>query len=270
MNIILITGSGSGIGYETAVSLKAQGHKIYGGIRSQQAADKLRQNGIIPIKLDVTNEIECKQAVEFIIENEKRLDVLINNAGYGLFGAVEDIEISEAMYQLDVNLFGMARLIQMVLPFMRGQQGGRIINISSVGGRVVSYMGAWYHASKYAVEALSDALRMEVSDFGIDVILIEPGGTKTNWWETAVKNMKLRSTGGVYEKAAEKAADGMMKLYSSTLMSKPAVISKAIVKAVHAKNPKARYIVGFGSRSLLFLHFILPVRWYDWLAKHVI
>lgn len=268
MKIILITGAGSGIGYETAVSLKAQGHKVYGGVRNQQAAEKLAQRGIIPITLDVTDESRCKQAVEHIIEHEKRMDVLINNAGYGLFGAIEDIKISEAKHQFDVNLFGAARLTQMVLPAMREQRNGKIINVSSVGGRIVSYMGAWYHASKYAMEAFSDALRMEVSDFGINVVLIEPGGAKTNWWETATQTMKNRSKGGAYEKAAEKAAAGMMKLYRNRLMSKPAVIAKAIVSAVHAKNPKTRYVVGFGGKPLLFLHFILPAKCYDWIVKH--
>ena len=267
MKIILVTGASSGIGYETAVSLKAQGHKVYGGVRNQQAAERLTQNGIIPIELDVTDERQCKQAVKTIIEIDKRMDVLINNAGYGLFGAIEDIQIREANYQFDVNLFGAARLIQMVLPSMRKQKSGKIINVSSVGGRIVSYMGAWYHASKYAVEAFSDALRMEVSDFGLDVVLIEPGGAKTNWWETATKNMKSRSKGGAYEKATEKAAAGMMKLYGNRLMSKPAVIAKAIVKAVDAKKPKTRYIVGFGGKSLLFLHFILPAKCYDWIVK---
>lgn len=268
MKIILITGAGSGIGYETAVSLKAQGHKIYGGVRDQRSAEKLTQSGIIPLELDITDERQCKQAVERIIKHDKRIDVLINNAGYGLFGAVEDIKISEAKYQFDVNLFGAVRLIKMVLPSMREQKCGKIINVSSVGGRIVSYMGAWYHASKYAVEAFSDALRMEVSDFGIDVVLIEPGGAKTNWWETATKNMKSRSKGGAYEKAAEKAAAGMMKLYGNRLMSKPAVIAKAIVKAVCAKRPKTRYIVGFGGKPLLFLHFVLPAKCYDRVVKH--
>ncbi len=270
MKIILITGAGSGIGYETAVLLKAQGHRVYGGIRSRQAAEKLTQSGILPIELDIADERQCKQAVQRIMEKDQRIDVLINNAGYGLFGAVEDIEISEAKYQFDVNLFGAARLIQLALPSMRERKSGKIINISSVGGRMVSYMGAWYHASKYAVEAFSDALRMEVSDFGIDVVLIEPGGAKTNWWETATKNMACRSKGGAYEKAAGKAAAGMMKLYGNRLMSQPAVIAKAVGKAVGARKPKTRYVVGFGGKPLLFLHFILPAKCYDWVMKHAI
>ncbi|MDO5601909.1 MAG: oxidoreductase [Oscillospiraceae bacterium] len=270
MKIILITGAGSGIGYETAVFLSALGHKVYGGVRNQRSAEKLTQSGIIPIELDITDERQCTQAVKLILENDQRIDVLVNNAGYGLFGAVEDIEISEAKHQFDVNLFGAARLTQLALPSMREHKSGKIINISSVGGRTVSYMGAWYHASKYAVEAFSDALRMEVSDFGIDVVLIEPGGTKTNWWETATENMKRRSKGGAYEKATEQATAGMIKLYRNRLMSKPAVIAKVIIKAVDAKKPRARYITGFGGKRLLFLHFILPAKCYDWLVKHAV
>lgn len=146
MKVILITGAGSGIGYETAAALAAQGYRVYGGIRKPENAASLQQHHVIPITLDVTSEALCQKAVDAIIRAEGRLDVLINNAGYGSFGAVEDIPLSEAKRQFEVNVFGLARLTQLALPYMRKQRGGKIINVSSVGGKMVSYMGAWYHA----------------------------------------------------------------------------------------------------------------------------
>ena len=179
--VILLTGASSGIGYQTAESLAKEGHVVYGAARRIEKMETLKQFVVKPIYLDVTDEESIKSAIDTIIRNEGRIDVLINNAGYGSFGAVEDVDISEAKMQFEVNLFGLARLLQLVLPHMRKQKSGRIINVSSMGGRLTTYFGAWYHATKYALEAFSDALRMEVSDFGIDVSLIEPGGIKTDW-----------------------------------------------------------------------------------------
>ncbi|MCG0791650.1 short chain dehydrogenase [Lactiplantibacillus plantarum] len=140
---------------------------------------------------------------------------MINNAGYGSYGAVEDVSIDEARQQFEVNLFGMARLTQLVLPYMRAQREGRIINTSSMGGRLVSYMGAWYHATKYAIEAFSDALRMETKDFGIKVAIIEPGGIKTNWGFIAADHLEASARHSAYQTQATKAAAGMRRQYSS-------------------------------------------------------
>ncbi|WP_371813427.1 SDR family NAD(P)-dependent oxidoreductase [Leptotrichia sp. oral taxon 218] len=153
--------------------------------------------------------------------NEGRIDVLINNAGYGSYGAIEDVEISEAKMQFEVNLFGLARLVQLVLPHMRKQKSGRIINVSSMGGRLTTYFGAWYHATKYALEVFSDALRMEVADFGIDVSLIEPGGIKTEWGIIAADKLANSAKSGAYEKEALKTAEGMKKQYSGNMLSNP-------------------------------------------------
>ena len=166
--VILLTGASSGIGYQTAESLSKEGHVVYGAARRIEKMETLKQFGVKPIYLDVTDEESIKSAIDTIIRNEGRIDVLINNAGYGSYGAIEDVEINEARRQFEVNLFGLARLVQLVLPHMRKQKSGRIINVSSMGGRLTTYFGAWYHATKYALEAFSDALRMEVADFGID------------------------------------------------------------------------------------------------------
>ena len=194
--VILLTGASSGIGYQTAEILAKEGHVVYGAARRTEKMETLKQFGVKPIYLDVTDEESIKSAIDTIIVNEGCIDVLINNAGYGSYGAIEDVEINEAKMQFEVNLFGLARLVQLVLPHMRKQKSGRIINISSMGGRLTSYFGGWYHATKYALEAFSDALRMEVADFGIDVLLIEPGGIKTEWGIIAADKLANSAKGG--------------------------------------------------------------------------
>ena len=265
--VILLTGASSGIGYQTAESLAKEGHIVYGAARRTEKMEILKQFGVKPIYLDVTDEESIKSAIDTIIRNEGRIDVLINNAGYGSFGAVEDVEINEARRQFEVNLFGLARLVQLVLLHMRKQKSGRIINVSSMGGRLTTYFGAWYHATKYALEAFSDALRMEVSDFGIDVSLIEPGGIKTDWGIIASDKLANSAKGGAYEKEAMKTAKGMKKQYSGNLLSNPIVITKAISKAINSNRPKARYLIGFMAKPLVFLHTILPERVFDKIMK---
>lgn len=265
--VILLTGASSGIGYQTAESLAKEGHIVYGAARSVEKMENLKKFGVKPIYLDVTDEKSIEDAVNTIIKNESRIDVLINNAGYGSYGAVEDVEISEAKAQFEVNLFGVARLVQLVLPYMRKQKSGRIINVSSMGGRLTTYFGAWYHATKYALEAFSDALRMEVSDFGIDVSIIEPGGIKTNWGNIAADKLANSAKGGAYEQTALKTAEGMKKQYSGNMLSNPIVITRAISKAVNSRRPKTRYLIGFMAKPLVFLHTILPDRIFDKIMK---
>lgn len=269
MSVILITGASSGIGYQTAKNLSDQGHTVYGAARRLDKLEALQSFGVRPIRMDVTDDDSLESAVNEIIKNEGRIDVLINNAGYGSYGAIEDVTIAEAKKQFDVNLFGMARLTQLVLPYMRKQHSGKIINTSSMGGRLVSYMGAWYHATKYAVEAFSDALRMETADFGIKVSLIEPGGIKTNWGFIAADNLEKSAQGGAYEQQAIKTARGMRKQYNSKMLSDPQVISKAIARAVNSKHPKSRYLIGFGAKPLVFIKTILPTRSFDFIMKNL-
>lgn len=266
--VILITGATSGIGFQTAKFLAEQGHTVYGAGRRVDKLNMLKDVGVKSVQMDVTTEKSMQSAVHYILKQEGKIDVLINNAGYGSYGAVEDVTIEEAKKQFEVNLFGLARLTQLVLPHMRSQNYGRIINTSSMGGRLTSFMGAWYHATKYALEGFSDALRMEVKQFGIDVVLIEPGGIKTDWGFIAADHLEESAKSGVYAEIAKKTAMGMRKQYSGNMMSNPKIISKAISKAINSSKPRTRYLIGFGAKPLVFLHTILPDRVFDYIMMH--
>lgn len=265
--VILITGASSGIGYDAAMILAGQGHKVYGAARRVELMDTLRDKGVIPLKMDVTDEQSMTDGVQTIVDAEGRIDVLINNAGYGYMGAVENVTIAEAKRQLEVNVFGLARLTQLVLPYMRAQKCGRIINTSSVAGKAVIPFGGWYNVSKYSVEALSDALRIEVKQFGIKVILIEPGGIKTDWGIIAADNLSASSMGTAYEDSGMKIARLLKYGYTSNLLSNPIRVAKAISSAANARCPKVRYRLGAGSGLIVTLHAILPARWWDGLMR---
>ncbi len=179
--VALVTGASSGIGEETANFLISAGYTVYAGARRVDRMKPLADRGARLLKLDVTDDESMVAAAETVLRETGRVNVLVNNAGYGSFGALEDVPIDEARRQLDVNIFGLARMAQLVLPTMRGQRSGKIVNIASVGGKIGEPFGSWYHATKFAVEGLSDALRMELRQFGIDVIIIEPGAIRSEW-----------------------------------------------------------------------------------------
>lgn len=261
--VILLTGASSGIGYDTAVALAQQGHKVYAAARRVERMEPLRQYGIVPLKMDVTDEASMQEGVKTLLDAEGRIDVLINNAGYGYFGAVENVPMDDARNQLEVNVFGLARLCQLVLPTMRAQHSGRIINTASVAGRSVFYYGGWYHVSKYAVESLSDALRMELKPFGIDVVIIEPGAIKTNWGIIAADHLIESSKGTAYEQTGTMMANNLRNMYLSNMISDPAVVRKAIVRAVNARRPCTRYRIGRMANAIVFFHWLLPTRWWD-------
>lgn len=261
--VILLTGASSGIGYDAAIMLAEQGHKVYAAARRVEKMEPLREKGIIPIYMDVTDETSMDEGVNAVMDAEGRIDVLVNNAGYGYFGAVENVPMEDARRQVEVNVFGLAHLCQKVLPIMRKQGSGRIVNTSSVAGRSVLYYGGWYHVTKYSVEALSDALRMEMKPFGIDVVMIEPGAIKTDWGPIAADHLAESSKGTAYEETALKEAKAIQWLYNSNYLSKPSVVAKAIKKAVNRRHPRARYRIGAFSGTLVFLHWLLPAKWWD-------
>ena len=225
--------------------------------------EPLRQVGVVPIRMDVTEEASIKDALDIVMQAEGRIDVLINNAGYGYFGAIETVAMEEARRQVEVNVFGLARLCQLVLPIMRQQGRGRIINTSSVAGKSVLYYGGWYHVTKYSVEAFSDALRIEMKPFGIDVVMIEPGAIKTDWGIIAAKHLKESSTGTAYEAIGTRWAKNIDWYYHTNLLSKPSVVAKAISRAVNRRHPRTRYRTGCFSHVGVFFNAILPDRWWD-------
>lgn len=263
--VALVTGASSGIGEAAARGLLAAGFTVYAAARRVDRMASLAEAGVHTLALDVTDAESSARAVTSILDAEGRIDVLVNNAGYGSYGSVEEVPLSTAQAQLDVNVLGLARMAQLVIPQMRAQGNGRILNISSMGGRLAMPLGAWYHASKFAVEGLSDALRMELAPCGIDVVLIEPGSIRTEWGGIAAANLQEVSGDGPYARQA--AAMALMIGGSShptaRLASRPEVVAKAIVKAATAKHPRTRYLPGFGARPLVFLRTVLPDRAFD-------
>ena len=266
--VALVTGATSGIGYETARMLADHGYRVYAAGRRVERLKPLADKGVTALQMDLTDSASIEKAVGRILQKEKRVDLLVNNAGYGSYGPVEQVSIDEVRRQFEVNLFGLARLTQLVLPAMRRARHGRIVNTSSMAGRMVTYMGAWYHATKYALEAFSDALRMEMRPFGIDVVLIEPGAIATNWGAIAANNLQTVTRKSAYQKAGFRAAAGLRRLYSSRHLTQPATIAKAIVRASTVRYPRPRYLLGFGAKPLVALHALLPTRAWDFLMVH--
>lgn len=262
--VALVTGASSGIGFDAVVGLKEKGFTVYGAARRLGRMKGLKKKGINIISLDVTNDESMVNCVDTIMTNEGRIDVLVNNAGYGSYGAIEDVPMEEVRRQIEVNLLGLGRMTQLVLPGMRKNRSGRIINITSIGGKVHTPFGGWYHATKFAVEGFSDCLRMEVSQFGIDVVVIEPGGIKTEWGVIAGENLKKTSGKGVYRKMTNKVADGMIAMYSSGEgLSPTTIISDTIVKASTVRKPKTRYLLGANAKRLFLFKRLLSDRAYD-------
>ena len=267
--VVLVTGASSGIGRETAILLAKTGHVVYGAARRLEKLQELSKYGVIPLVLDVTKEYSCQNALQQILNQQGTLDIPINNAGYGSYGAVEDVPLTEAQRQLDVNVFGAIRLTQMVLPLFRRQHRGRVIMISSIAGRLTGPFGGWYHASKYALEALSDALRMETAGQGIWVSIVEPGLVRTPWGHIAADHLAASARRGPYARLAEQAARGIHRLYDKKWLTSPAEVARTIFLAVNAAQPQARYLCGKDAYLLLALHTLLPTGLYDLAARWV-
>ena len=265
--VALITGASSGIGKATAIELKNKGFNVYGAARGVDKMLCLKKKGIHILKLDVTDDVSMKECINRIIEKEGRIDVLVNNAGYGLYGAIEDVSIEEARKQVEVNLFGLARMTQLVLPYMRKQKYGKIVNISSMAGKIWTPFGGWYHTTKYAVEGFSDCLRLDVEPYGIDVIVVEPGLIETEWGKIASDNLKKSLCNSAYKKQAKKFVYKMEKYYTKMKLTKPEVIAKCIGKAVTVKRPKTRYLLGFGAKPAVVIKNLVGDRTFDKLIR---
>ncbi|MFI6307483.1 oxidoreductase [Amycolatopsis thailandensis] len=260
MKVALVTGASAGIGEATALALRDAGYTVYGAARRVERMTGLAERGIKVLEMDVTDDASMVAGVEKIIEESGRIDFLVNNAGYGSYGAFEDVPLSEGKYQFEVNLFGLARLVQLTTPHMRAQGSGKIVNVSSIGGKIYEPLGGWYHSTKFAVEGLSDSLRLELKPFGVDVVVIEPGAIKTEWGGIAVENL-LKTSG---ETAYAPQAKALAKFFGQAARgSHPKVIADVVLKAVRARRPKTRYAAGLGAKPILFVRRVLPDRAFD-------
>ncbi len=268
--VVIITGASSGFGYNAAIMLAQKEYKVYALARRLELMEELKKYDITPICLDVTNDENCKKVVNDIIAKEGRIDILINNAGYGALGPVENVSIDDAKRQMDVNVYAVARLSKEVIPQMRNQHSGRIINVTSVAGLFALYYGGWYSASKYALEGLSDAMRLELKKFGIRVIKIEPAAFASNWGIIAKKSLEQYADESPYEDISVVA-----KLYEATFTKKgfiakdPIIASKKIVKASIKKHPKTRYKFGRFSTSRLLMKYLLPTKLTDFFTTRL-
>lgn len=263
--VIIVTGASSGIGKTIAESLIKQQHIVYGAARSIDKMQHLLKIGGHVVYLDLTDDASIIEAVDKIIREQGRIDILVNNAGFGSYGALETVPIAQAKAEMEVNVFGLARISQLVIPVMREQNSGRIINISSIAGKLTSPMGCWYFASKHAVEGLSDSLRQELQPFGIDVVLIEPGGTKSDWAKIAKKQLLETAKDTPYFGMAQKVANYYPFVEKEN--SDPEVIAALVSKAIGTKRPKTRYPGGKLAKPLLFARKILPDRLWDAAVK---
>ena len=260
--VAIVTGASSGIGEATARALHARGFTVYAAARRLDRMAPLAAAGIRTVAVDVTDDAGLLAFVEQVVADAGRVDVLVNNAGYGSYGAVEEVPLAEARRQFDVNVFGLARLSQLVLPHMRRQGSGRIINISSMGGKIYEPLGGWYHATKFAVEGLSDSMRMELAPLGIDVVVIEPGAIATEWSGIAGEHLLATSGHGAYaEQAALMAA--FFTADPEGQASPASVVADAVVTAATARRPRTRYAVGRGAKPILVARRLLPDRAFD-------
>ena len=259
--VILITGTAHGIGKSTAEYLIDKGHIVYGGDILVEENLYLNDIGGVALKMDVTKQEDVDNAINRVIAEQGRIDVLVNNAGIAVGSAIEDVSMEDAMYQFEVNLFGIGRTVKATLPHMRSQGSGTIINISSVLGKAYNPLYGWYVSSKHALEGWSDVLRLEVEQFGIDVVIIEPGMIKTNIGNYSARYFEKYSKNSEYENFYGSPDDKEENTFDS--YSDPIVIAKVIDKAISAKNPKTRYSAGAYSWILLTMRGILPDKWFD-------
>ena len=262
--VVLITGASSGMGKETASDLIQKGHTVYSAARRIENMKELEKLGGKLLQLDISKEEDIDKCVKEIMENEGKIDVLWNNAGFGLYGSVEETTIEDAKYQFDVNLFGLARLTQLIVPHMRKRGSGTIINTSSIGGKIYAPLGAWYHASKHALEGFSDCLRLELEPLGINVVVLEPGAIKTEFPEVMSNQLLKRSGNGPYKESAQRIANLSLKESGKEGSGSPAsLISRTIQLIMNSSKPHTRYAVGKFSTSTLFMRKFLSDRAFD-------
>ena len=259
----LVTGASVGMGKDIAKTLTQSGFIVYAVAHRLESMEDLKPLGIIPLHMDITVDDDSKTVLETIKKNRGSVDILVNNAGFGLHGPVEEIPIKDARYQFEVNLFGLARLTQLIIPYMREKKAGGIINISSVGGEIYTPMGAWYHATKHALEGWSDCLRLELKSFGIDVIVVQPGLVKTEFDSVMASLIKKYSKNSPYSALMKKLSLMTQNMYKLKQAAPPSTISALVLKAAQARRPKTRYAGGGMAKTSLWGRRLLPTRLLD-------
>jgi NAD(P)-dependent dehydrogenase (short-subunit alcohol dehydrogenase family) len=265
--VVLITGCSTGIGRATAERLAEGGYTVYATARRPESIADLEAKGCRTLALDVTDEQSMRAAVAAVEQAEGAVGALVNNAGYSQSGAIEDVSMDSVRRQFETNVFGLVRMCQLVLPGMRRQGSGRIVNISSMGGKLVFPGGGIYHATKHAVEALSDALRFEVRGFGIGVSIVEPGLIKTEFATAAERSIdEGTAKDGPYATFNRQVAEKTVEAYEgpmARMAAGPEAVAKVIERAIASRRPKPRYMVTAGARVLLATRRALPDRGWD-------
>lgn len=259
----LVTGASSGMGKSIARRLIQDGYQVYVAARNVDKMADLVSLGAQPLRMDISVDEEIVSGVNTILAGTAGVDVLVNNAGFGLYGPVEEIGIDEARYQFEVNLFGAARLTQLLLPAMRSRRSGHIINITSMGGKMYSLLGAWYHATKHALEGWSDCLRLEVAGFGIKVVIVEPGVIETGFGDAASDTIVKRSASGPYGHLVKMVSMSIKKTYGQGKGSSPEIIAEVVSRAVKSSNPRTRYAAGKFAKMLIRMRVWLGDRMFD-------
>lgn len=259
----LVTGASSGMGKEIAKRLIKDGFQVYVAARQLERMDDLAVLGARPLRMDISKTEEIERAVDAILGEAGGVDVLVNNAGFGLYGPVEDISIDEARYQFEVNVFGTARITQLLLPAMRKKGAGTIVNITSMGGKIYTVLGAWYHATKHALEGWSDCLRLELAPFGIRVVIVEPGLIETGFGDVVADGLLKRSGSGAYTKLTRAVARSIQAAYGHGRGTDPSVIADVVSKAAKAAKPRTRYVAGKYARPMIIIRKWLGDRMFD-------
>ena len=260
--VAVVTGSSSGIGFETSLLLARNGFYTYATMRNLNKSLKIKEIAekenlhLKVLKLDVTDDESVKDAIRQIIDESSRIDVLVNNAGYGVMGAVEDLSLNEFKSQFETNFFGVIRVTKEVIPIMRKQGNGNIINVSSVGGIIGLPLNSAYISSKFALEGWSESMRYELEQFGVDVLLIEPGVVKTNFFENVVINNNNNMSSpdnktSAYSQLTQKLFEGFVPMLNSSTSSAPSDVAEVIYQAIESNNREVRYPVGKDAVSII-------------------
>ena len=249
-----MTGCSSGIGRALALALSANGWTAYAGARDESVHDELAKAGCIPVTLDVTDEQQRQAAIARVESEHGPLDALVNNAGYGLHGALEEVSLDDARQQFETNVIAVARLCQLALPGMRSRGRGHILHMSSMGGRITFPGGAFYHASKHALEAMTDALRFEVAGFGVHVVLIEPGPVRSAFGQTGIDSLGPEGDDPAYAGLRESIRGGLTSTFEgpgSELSILPEEVAAVCLQVLDEQKPKPRYSVGEMAKTLI-------------------